>query len=342
MFNWHKKEKPLQGMAGFGGGATSRVLGGGVAPIDASGGTKYTPGNGYVYHVFQYPNSDAFTVNSGQGEINYLLVAGGGAGGHGRGDGAGGGGGGQVLNLTAADFAPGTYPVTVGQGGIRHVNPPSGSPTPFTQGTDGGDTTFNSTTAGGGGMGGSGRWSPSLTPPGTRVPAQDGRPGTPGGSGSGGGGGGSAFTSAGADGTSPGGNPGGDGALGAAGGGAGGAGQNSAPSPSGPFSAGGAGLAVPIYPGPLFSSMPSPWQSAVGPTGLFGGGGGASYPDGGTGPGGPGGGGNSAPGPDQSGSAGINGTGGGGGGGGKDNSDPQTNQPGGAGGHGICIIRYEA
>ena len=333
MFNeQHKKESPILGLLGMGGGI---AMGGGATPIDASGGTKYTPGNGYVYHVFQYPNSDTFTVNSGSGDINYLLVAGGGAGGMGASDAAGGGGAGQVLSLTSPNFGSGTYPVTVGQGGTRYTGPTAAT-------THGGDTTFNSTTAGGGGMGASGRWSPSLTPPGTRIPAQDGRPGTPGGSGSGGGGGASAFTTAGATGSPPGGNPGGDGGMGSAGGGAGGAGQDDATSPSGPFSAGGAGLAVPIYPGPLFSSMPSPWQSAVGPTGLFGGGGGASYPDGGTGPGGPGGGGNSAPGPDSSGSPGLNGTGGGGGGGGADRSDPQTNQPGGNGGHGICIIRYEA
>ena len=61
----------------------AKVLGGAVAPIDASGGTKYTPGNGYVYHVFQDPNSDNFVVNSGGGDVNYLLVGGGGAGGSG-------------------------------------------------------------------------------------------------------------------------------------------------------------------------------------------------------------------------------------------------------------------
>ena len=334
MFNWHKKEKPLQGMAGFGGGATSRVLGGGVAPIDASGGTKYTPGNGYVYHVFQYPNSDAFTVNSGQGEINYLLVAGGGAGGHGRGDGAGGGGGGQVLNLTAADFAPGTYPVTVGQGGIRHVNPPSGSPTPFTQGTDGGDTTFNSTTAGGGGIG-AGKWSIAATPPGFSKPANPGRPGTPGGSGSGGGAGGGIGGAG--TGSSPGGNPGGNHPFGGGGGGAGGSGS----APAYPNGAnGGPGAPFSNFPGPLFTSMPTPWKNAVGPTGLFGGGGGAAgYP--GTGTGGPGGGGNSAAGPDQNGNPGVDGTGGGGGGAGSDQSDPQS-QMGGFGGHGLCIVRYLA
>ena len=305
---------------------------GGAAPIDASGGTKYTPGNGYVYHVFQYPNSDTFTVNSGSGDINYLLVGGGGAGGHGASDAGGGGGAGQVLSFTSPNFGAGTYPVTVGVGHTAFIAPASGH-----YPRHGGDTTFNSTTAGGGGSG-STKWShllPQGSSPSAFVqPATDGRPGTPGGSGSGGGGGTSAFTTGGGTGSPPGGNPGGDGGLGAAGGGAGGAGQDDATSPSGPYSAGGPGLAVPIYPGPLFTSMPSPWQSAVGPTGLFGGGGGATYPDGGTGPGGPGGGGPARPG--ANGDAGVDGTGGGGGGNRGDNGR------GGNGGDGICIIRYEA
>ena len=306
---------------------------GGAGPIDASGGTKYTPGNGYVYHVFQYPNSDTFTVNSGSGDINYLLVGGGGAGGHGASDAGGGGGAGQVLSFTSPNFGAGTYPVTVGVGHTAFIAPASGH-----YPRHGGDTTFNSTTAGGGGSG-STKWShllPQGSSPSAFVqPATDGRPGTPGGSGSGGGGGTSAFTTGGGTGSPPGGNPGGDGGLGAAGGGAGGAGQDDATSPSGPYSAGGPGLAVPIYPGPLFTSMPSPWQSAVGPTGLFGGGGGATYPDGGTGPGGPGGGGPARPG--ANGDAGVDGTGGGGGGGNRGD-----NGRGGNGGDGICIIRYEA
>ena len=62
--------------------------------------------------------------------------------------------------------------------------------------------------------------------------------------------------------------------------------------------------------------MPSPWQSAVGPTGLFGGSGGASYPDGGTGQGEAWWRGKFCSRSDSSGSAGLNGTGGGGGGGG--------------------------
>ena len=31
-------------------------------PFQWTGGTKTEPGDGYVYHVFDYPNSDDFTV----------------------------------------------------------------------------------------------------------------------------------------------------------------------------------------------------------------------------------------------------------------------------------------
>ena len=195
-------------------------------------------------------------------------------------DAGGGGGGGQVLSLTATGFTPGTYPVSVGEGGQRFIYP-------STAGSQGGDTSFNSDKAGGGGIAAT-KWSRSNGgSPAPTLGAQAGRPGQVNGAttGSGSGGGAGVGSPSGGSGSSPGGNPGGNGGLGAAGGGAGGAGDNAAPSPSGPFAQGGDGLAVPIYPEPLFTSMPSPWQSAVGPTGLFGGGGGASYPDGGTGQG---------------------------------------------------------
>ena len=341
MFNWYIKEKPFLSLLGMGGGGTGLALSGSVSPLDASGGTKYTPGNGYIYHVFQYPNSDTFTVNSGAGEINYLLVGGGGAGGMGKSDTGGGGGGGQALSLTAASFGPGTYPITVGRGGIPFACPPEGGNNlPVTAGTPGEDTTFNGDKAGGGGLGAT-HWSQYLTPPASNIAGQNGRPGTPGGSGSGGGGGVYPSTGTAGTGSLPGGYPGGGGPIGGSGGGAGGAGSpGPANYPSG--APGGPGAPFPIYPGPLFTSMPAPWQSAVGPTGLFGGGGGSAGHDVNPGSGGPGGGGNGAPRPDSAGSPGVNGTGGGGGGGGKDQEDPQGNQPGGGGGHGICIIRYLA
>ena len=67
MKDFFKKEKPLQGWTGFGGGATSIRLGGasGPAAVEASGGTK-TESGGYFYHIFT--SGGAFVVdNAGKG-----------------------------------------------------------------------------------------------------------------------------------------------------------------------------------------------------------------------------------------------------------------------------------
>ena len=66
----------------------------GPSPITASGGNQTTAtgftNGGYKYHVFT--SSGALTVSSGNDEIEFLVVAGGGGGGWGNG-GAGGAGG---------------------------------------------------------------------------------------------------------------------------------------------------------------------------------------------------------------------------------------------------------
>ena len=79
--SWYKKEKPLLGLLGSGGGLAQ----GGAAPpvIDASGGTKATPGDGYTYHVFT--SSGSFVVASGTDNMDILMVGGGGGGGFDRG-----------------------------------------------------------------------------------------------------------------------------------------------------------------------------------------------------------------------------------------------------------------
>ena len=62
---------------GFGRGA-----GGGDTGTTTSGGTEYTPGNGYKYQVFTYPNTDTYVQGSDTpGSVEMLLVAGGGGGG---------------------------------------------------------------------------------------------------------------------------------------------------------------------------------------------------------------------------------------------------------------------
>ena len=99
-------------------------------PLSATGGNQSSPGgftgpNGYTYHVFTSPGTLVVTANSGP--AYYLVVAGGGSGGFGNG--AGGGAGGlrsndptvpspSTMKVTHTfTLSPGTYPITVGDGG---------------------------------------------------------------------------------------------------------------------------------------------------------------------------------------------------------------------------------
>ena len=337
----------------------------------ATGGTKIpsaTSGNGYIYHVFLYPNSDTFSVSAGTKNIEILLVAGGGSGGNSGPNyiNGGGGGAGGVAYASAYPIGPGTYPISVGSGGISPYPMDPANPSRY-----GGNTTFTDVfaprtiTALGGGAGGSGG-------PGY-AGLRGGNQGTAGGSSGGGAGwgtppGGIAAEAA----TQPGqptfgglvthfgntGGPSGDPSssppLGTGGGG-GGAGTpappnvdrggqlNGPPWFNGP---GGPGQPFTGFPAPIIApAIPAPvrptWTPAVGPTGLFGGGGGAgAFPTISTtvGSGGPGGGGaGSATGP---GPAAVDYTGGGGGGNGHTADGNPRN--GGAGGHGILLIRYQA
>ena len=77
MLNWNKKEAPLLGLQGSGGGL-GYLAGGGAAEFLASGGTVTTPGNGYKYHTFSSTGAATFIVDSGAADIQLLVVAGGG------------------------------------------------------------------------------------------------------------------------------------------------------------------------------------------------------------------------------------------------------------------------
>ena len=354
MFNWNKKEKPLLGLQGSGGGLGFLAPKGGGGPITATGGTKI-PSGGNIYHVFAHPNSDNFVVASGSGDIEMLVVAGGGGAGTQHG---GGGGAGGVLHHPGLAVTPGTYVVTIGNGGAGALPGPGPSNGTGTYGANGSNSYFgppstpNGYTADGGGAGfplgrnGGAGTQPLVyqnAPPGSNPYQGAGLPGGSGGStgdepGKPGGAstqnpmnGATGYGSAGQSSTGP--------PTYNAGGGGG------AGSTSGTEGKGGDGRPFTNFPGPVISpGVPSPeqsaFQSAVGPTGLFGGGGGRGSEGGGSGnnqqPGGTGGGGNGAPGgnPGTVGGAGIYGTGGGGGG----SSGYQAT--GGAGGSGIVIIRY--
>ena len=47
-----------------------------VTRISATGETTFTPGNGYKYHIFTYPNSSDFVVSNGSITAEVLIVAG--------------------------------------------------------------------------------------------------------------------------------------------------------------------------------------------------------------------------------------------------------------------------
>jgi hypothetical protein len=80
--------------------------------ISASGGFIETIG-GYRYHTFFDTGSINFTVGSGSGSAEYLIVAGGGGGA------SGGGGAGGLLTGTVSLSAQ-TYGIVVGEGGRGH------------------------------------------------------------------------------------------------------------------------------------------------------------------------------------------------------------------------------
>jgi len=88
--------------------------------------------------------SQTFAVTSGSGNAEILVVAGGGAGGAGD---AGGGGGGGVIHNNSYALSVGSYPVSVGVGGLHVVS---------SSGLNGKNSIFNDQTALGGGGGGCG------------------------------------------------------------------------------------------------------------------------------------------------------------------------------------------
>ena len=70
--SWFKKEKPLLGLMGSRGGLAQ---GGGVAmtPVTATGGTKATPGDGYIYHYYTSPGSLAISDGTGV-DIDCIII----------------------------------------------------------------------------------------------------------------------------------------------------------------------------------------------------------------------------------------------------------------------------
>ena len=102
---------------------------------------EYTDGNGDTYIAVKFTGGSGTITFDQSTEVDYLIVAGGGGGGHiGNNAGLGGGGGaGGMLTITNQTFVSSTsYTAVVGSYG-------SGSSTDWTNGQNGGDSTFNGT-----------------------------------------------------------------------------------------------------------------------------------------------------------------------------------------------------
>ena len=321
--SWFKKQKPMLSMQSMGGGAAGYMISTGTTPITATGGTKATPGDGYIYHLFNSPAN--FVISAGNAEMDVLIVGGGGGGGLDRGGGGGAGG----FRPATLNGVTGTHPVSIGEGGAGDTSPSSPK-----VGIAGEDTTFTfDSTAyiAGGGGGGSGDGSSQ---------GGESTPSFPIG-GSGGGSTGSPIGSA------P--WPGGNGGL------YGNPGKGSNESGTG-GGGGGAGSGGPNAPSPATSSTAStagdgktlPWiPTSYGVSGYFaggGGGGGRQYPYPSPSPQGtpsaPGGGGRG--GQDSPAFSATDGTANTGSGGGGGDGGGTPHRSGGDGADGAVLIRYEA
>ena len=357
IFNeFNKKEKPVFTGSRFGFGLGPSGGGGAAAgPSVASGGniSAQPGGDGYTYHVFTSSGSLVAPANITNCEL--LCVGPGGGGSQGNGS-SGGGGAGGVVHVTGHTLVAGTYTITIPDGGSGGA----GNPSP-NKGDRGGNLTMTATGFSITALGGGGGMSWGANDPQPQANAD-------GGSGGGTSGNPSDLFGTGdqpsepytvATGTvnrygNPGGPDGGSPApgtyRGSGGGGAGGVGGNHDPgNPPTYGGAGGDGRAFPgfVGPNPAFSPLPTEWKNAVGPTGLFAGGGAGGSESGGTNdpaPGGPGGGGASGRGPSNAGvtnQEGVPGIANMGGGGGAGWWYPGGSREGGDGGKGIVLVRYQ-
>jgi len=230
--DWFKKEKPLLGLLGSGGGSVAGAGGEGPGHT-ASGGTinDFTAPDGTIYrtHIFFNPGTFQVTALSptNPAEVEILAVGGGGAGGviyDSSYGGGGGGGGGVVTNAadnplkvnTPAPISVASYPITVGGAGLipSYVSGPVTS-TSLSKGHDSKAPTLcpligegggagmsgsgvNNKTGGPGGSGGGGGGNPPLVGSGNNAYPYSPVQGYPGGTGDpqpvycGGGGGGAA------------------------------------------------------------------------------------------------------------------------------------------------------
>ena len=318
--SWFRKEKPLTGLLGAGGGVGSRLVSSAgfyEGPFSITGGNTVVTTPTHKYHAFT--SSGSIVVSEGDGSpgecsgtIDFFILAGGG-GGSGSNDATGGGGGGAGGGVEGVSFQiyAGTHTITRGggaNGGANSVGPDPALPNTAGEGGDpswinfttglpagklkveaiggGGGVAYgqnNDEGEGQGGNGGCGGSGNGGSPGGeaTTAPNSPVYPSCPG-----------TVTSHGNDGPPTG------GAFGSGGGGSGLGGVGEAPSVDGTNYGGdgGTGGAFPKWPGTELgpTAYPGTWTAVVGGAGTYGGGGGgANYngAHGDQGTGGPGGGG---------------------------------------------------
>lgn len=253
------------------------------APFSASGGTTFTPGNGYTYHVFRHPGTpkpssyeDFFVVSGTEVKsIEVLVVAGGGSGAGYNGTGGAGG----VAYNPSTTISGGTYPIIIGTGGVAAGSKGEDSSafgiTSLGGGAGGPTATPYTTNTSGGSAGSSGSGPPAVTNSATQ-PTQPQPAGTIN----------YGNDSGASSGTNGGYQVGGGGGAGTAGSSAG------TPSTNGVGGDGGNGVSFPQFAAPLMPGFfPGPTISRMGPTQAYYGGGAGGWGYGTSGAGGFGGGG---------------------------------------------------
>ena len=196
MFNeQHKKESPILGLVGLGGGI-ARAGGSALGPFVATGGTKTGPEGGYYYHEYTPATPSpqkVFTVTDGISDIEIAIQGAGGAGGGGSYPYGGGGGGGGATGIwTITGVTINTHPITTGAdlphpngtgegdaGGYSQISHPSDGY--VRAGGGGGGQPANGPGAGGAGGTNSDPWS-AATITGDYTGANGGNSGAPNGS----------------------------------------------------------------------------------------------------------------------------------------------------------------
>jgi hypothetical protein len=113
--------------------------------LTATGGNTVATFGNYKVHTFL--DSGTFTVTSGQGQVEALLVGGGGTGGARHG---GGGGAGGMVEVTSIPVSAGTYPIVIGNGGPTFT---ANTPAPGASANGNNTTAFGNIAYGGGGGG---------------------------------------------------------------------------------------------------------------------------------------------------------------------------------------------